>query len=86
MTPADRLSIPAALALAEATLTVRGAGEVILSAFADDDGVAVGYGVPGLPDPVGNGPMLVDRRDGDVLLLGSIEQRDRIDAMVEVTL
>lgn len=86
MTAAHRLSIPAALALAEATLAARGEAEVILSACADDDGLAAGYGLPGLPSPVGPGPLLVDLRTGETRFLGSIEQLDRIAAMHEVTL
>lgn len=82
----QRLSLSAALAIAEATLAAARPGEVILSAFADDDGVAVGYGYAEDIIAVGNGPLLVDRRTGEVRFLGSIEQLDRLDAMTEVPL
>ena len=82
----DRLTIAAALALAEAALAVARPGEVILGAFADADGVAVGYGFA--PDivAVGPGPLLIDRRTGEARFLGSLEQHERLDAMTEVAL
>lgn len=83
---ADRLSIPDALTIAEAALAVHRPGEEVLGVWADAEGVAVAHGY--FPDVIatGEGPVLVSRHDGTVHFLGSIEQRDRLDAMREVAL
>lgn len=80
-TPSERLSVAAAVAVADAVLAIERPGERILSVLYDDDGVAVGYGVSELIVSIGNGPMLVDRRTGAATFLGSLELRDRINAM-----
>lgn len=85
-TASERLSVAAALAVAEALLAAEHSGERILSAFYDEDGVAVGYGFSELVVSIGNGPLLVDRRTGAATYLGSLEQRDRLDDMTPVTL
>ncbi|MBO3664797.1 hypothetical protein [Microbacterium stercoris] len=84
MTAAKRLSIPEALAIAEAALAVHKPGEMILGAWADARGVAVAHGFSENVVTVGPGPLLVDRVSGEVSFLGSIEQLDRLNAMREV--
>ncbi|MDT0158807.1 hypothetical protein Q9R19_14345 [Microbacterium sp. ARD32] len=83
----DRLTVDQCKALADAYLAAHRPGESILpEAWADAGAVVFGYGDAEFPDlrPVGNGPLWVSRADGDVRLLGSLEERDRVQAMTEL--
>ncbi len=83
---AARLTVAAALAVAEATLAVARPGDVILGAWADEDDVAVAFGVSEDIVAVGEGPLLVDRRTGEARWLGSLAFPERLDRMTEVML
>lgn len=83
---AARLTVAAALAVAEATLAVARPADIILGAWSDDDGVAVAYGYSLDVVEIGPGPLLISRRDGTARWLGSLELHERLDAMTEVML
>ena len=53
---AARLTVAAALAVAEATLAVARPADIILGAWSDDDGVAVAYGYSLDVEEIGPGP------------------------------
>jgi hypothetical protein len=73
VTPADRLTIGAALAVASAWLAAFGSADDITGAHADADAVLVSFGAHPRIVPVGGGQFIVSRQDGSVRLLASHE-------------
>lgn len=67
------LTVGAALTLAEAWIAMHRPGDVLTAAHASADAVAVAYGPASGVTPVGPGPLLVSRRDGGIVPLGSAD-------------